>query len=122
VEQPPPSVYHQLGGHEPVAAVVDVFYRRVLADEALARSFACFDMEWMRRHLAAFLNFALGGTGEYHGRSMREAHAGLGITVQDYERAMAHLRASLAECCILAPLVDTMMARIAALQSAIVAK
>jgi hypothetical protein len=38
-----PSLYQQLGGYEPVAAAVDCFYRRILADEDLASFFASLD-------------------------------------------------------------------------------
>lgn len=116
----PPSVYHQLGGHEPIAAVVDVFYRRALADDVLAPAFAPFDTECLRRHLAAFLDAALGGPVTYHGRIVRDAHAGLGIPAQHYERAMMHLRAALSECSVSGPLIGTIMAQIAALQDEIV--
>ena len=76
-----PSLYEQLGGADNIAAVVDDFYRRVLADDALAAMFAGVDLDRLRRHQSRFISYALGGPNQYTGRNMRAAHAGLGITL-----------------------------------------
>jgi hemoglobin len=112
----PQSLYQQLGGYEPIAAAVDCFYRRVLADEELSPFFAHLEMERLRRHQAAFLASALGGPVTYRGADLRRAHAHLGITAHHFQRVAAHLTAALHTCNVPEPLIESVMARIAALQ------
>ena len=75
------SLFLQLGGAPTVRAVVDEFYRRVLADETLAGHFAGVDMAAQRAHLTAFVGVVLGGPDGYNGRSMRDAHVDLDIGI-----------------------------------------
>src|SRR5215207_4138147 len=102
----PPSLYEQLGGAESIGAVVDDFYRRVLADDALAAVFAGLDLGRLRRHQTRFLGYALGGPNQYTGRNMRAAHAGLGITPAQFAAVAAHLSAALTAGGVPAALVD----------------
>ena len=116
----PPSLYEQLGGAGSIAAVVDDFYRRVMADDALAAVFAGVDMDRLLRHQTRFLSFALGGPNQYAGRSMRAAHAGLGITLAQFAAVAAHLSAALAACGVPAALIDRVIGHVAGLQPDIV--
>jgi hemoglobin len=115
------SLYQQLGGHEPIAAVVDVFYRRAMADMELAPFFAHLDMEELRRHQASFLSWALGGPSAYRGRTLRIAHHGLGITERQFGLVAEHLAAALRACRVPEPLTEELIARVAALRSEIIA-
>jgi hemoglobin len=116
----PHSLYRQLGGYEPIAALVDLFYRRAVADAELAPFFAHLDMERLRRHQATFLAAALGGPVAYKGATLRRAHAGLGITARHFQRVAAHLAAALHACRVPEPLVEAVMAQVAALQDDVV--
>lgn len=80
-----PSLYERLGGEEGIARVVDTFYDMVLADPRVAHFFANTDMAKQRRHQTLFLTFATGGPNKYTGRSMREAHRGLGIRDEHFD-------------------------------------
>ena len=115
-----PSLYQQLGGREPIAAVVDDFYRRVLADAELAPFFAGRDLEGLRRHQAAFLAFALGGPNEYRGQTLRRAHTGLGIRDHHFRLVAGHLVAALGACGVPDPLIAAVAGRVAALQGDVV--
>lgn len=85
----------RIGGREALTAVVDEFYRRVLADPALAPAFAGLDMARQREHQVAFLATVLGDDDDYRGRTMREAHRGLGITQAQFAGVAAHLHGAL---------------------------
>src|SRR5262245_65126222 len=93
----PPSPYERLGGIDGIQPVVDEFYDRVLADVELAPYFAGHDVARIKRHQVLFLSFMLGGPVAYPGKPLAEAHRGLGITAADYDRVVAHLRATLAD-------------------------
>ena len=117
----PVSLYEQLGGKAGIAAAVDEFYSRVLADERLAPLFVGTDMAQQRRHLAAFLGVALGGPNEYRGRGIREAHRGLGITEAQFGAVAGHLVAALASLGVPEGTITTVIGAVAALQGDVVA-
>nr|WP_236071797.1 group 1 truncated hemoglobin [Streptomyces polyasparticus] len=92
-----PSIFERIGGEPAVAAVVDVFYQRVLADEQLARHFVGTDIAALKGHQRSFIAHALGAELPYAGRSMEHAHAELGITEDDFDLVVGHLAAALAD-------------------------
>ena len=114
------TLYRAIGGHEAVAAVVDLFYQRVLADDLLAGFFAHIDLEALRRHQAAFLDRALDGPGRYRGRSIGEAHRGLGITAAQFERMLGHLDDALRDCDVPEAPAAALVGRIASLRDDVV--
>lgn len=114
------TLFAQLGGRESIAAVVDEFYRRVLADDSLSPLFAGLDMARQRGHLAAFVGYALGGPNEYRGRTLRHAHAGLGITPAQFGAVAAHLQAALIAFAIPEETVGEVIGAVAGLQGDIV--
>lgn len=68
------SLYEQLGGDKAVDAAVDIFYRKVLADDRVNGFFDDTDMERQAAKQKAFLTMAFGGPHNYSGRDMREGH------------------------------------------------
>lgn len=92
-----PSLYEQIGGESAVAAVVDLFYGKVLADPGLQPYFAGVELDRLKQHQRRFIGQALGATRPYSGRSMRKAHENLAITEAAFARVVEHLAASLAE-------------------------
>lgn len=58
-------------------AAVDIFYRKVLADDRVSRFFDDVDMDRQIAKQKAFLTMAFGGPVGYTGRDMRTAHAPL---------------------------------------------
>ncbi|MEO3813152.1 group 1 truncated hemoglobin [Sphaerisporangium sp. B11E5] len=90
------SIFDQVGGPPAVSAVVDEFYSRVLADPTLAGYFTGIDVIKLKAHQRSFVAAALGGPQEYRGRGMDEAHAGLGITPDDFDTVVTHLAGALA--------------------------
>jgi hemoglobin len=89
------SLYERIGGEAAVDAAVDVFYRRVLADERIAHHFEDVDMDVQREKQKAFLTFAFGGPNRYSGRDLRAAHARLSLSDGDFEAVMQNLSQTL---------------------------
>ncbi|KPJ91670.1 MAG: globin [Gammaproteobacteria bacterium SG8_11] len=94
------SLYDQLGGEAAVNAAVDIFYRKVLADDRINKFFESVDMERQAAKQKAFLTFAFGGPNNYTGKDMREGHAHLvakGLNDSHFDAVMEHLGATLKE-------------------------
>jgi hemoglobin len=85
------SIYDEIGGSTAVAAVVDSFYERVLADPHLTHYFEGVDVKRLKGHQRGFIAAAIGGAELYTGRSMREAHATLHIRPEHFDLVVGHL-------------------------------
>ncbi|MFI1234570.1 group 1 truncated hemoglobin [Nocardia salmonicida] len=85
------SIYEQVGGYEALQAVVDAFYTRVLADEALGPFFAGTNMTRMKGRQVEFFSAALGGPDPYIGAAMKQVHRGRGITKVHFDLVAGHL-------------------------------
>ncbi len=68
------SLYERLGGDAAMDAAVDVFYRKVLADERINEFFDGVDMEAQAAKQKGFLTMVFGGPHSYTGKDMREGH------------------------------------------------
>ena len=94
------SLYERIGGDAAVNAAVDVFYRKVLADDRINQFFEGVDMEKQAAKQKAFLTFAFGGPANYSGKDMREGHAHLvkrGLNDSHFDAVMENLGATLKE-------------------------
>ncbi len=91
------SLYDRIGGEAAVNAAVDLFYRKVLADDRISHYFDAVDMEGQRAKQKAFLTFAFGGPVQYSGKDMRTAHAKMKLTDADFSAVMENLGGTLKE-------------------------
>ena len=94
------SLYDRLGGEAAVNAAVDIFYRKVLADDRINHWFENIDMEKQAAKQKAFLTMAFGGPHNYSGKDMRDGHAHLvakGLGDKDFDAVMDNLGATLKE-------------------------
>jgi hemoglobin len=73
------SLFERIGGEPGVTALVDAFYRRVLADSELSPFFQGVGMDKLRNMQNQLFSVALGGPVLYTGRPISYAHDGLGI-------------------------------------------
>lgn len=105
-----PSLYERIGGAAAVEAVVSGFYDRVLADETLARYFKSKRMPDLKKKQVEFFTQILGGGQVYSGLSMKEAHARLSITPEQFGRVAGHLKATLEAAGVEKSMVDEVMA------------
>lgn len=94
------SLYEQLGGSSAIEAVVESFYRKMLADDRVARFFDGVDMDRQMAKQAAFITMVTGGPNHYTGRDMRTSHASMlsrGLGDLHVDVVIQHLAATLAE-------------------------
>ena len=92
------SLYARLGGYDAIAAVVDDFVGRLVADKGLNKFFVGHSedsLKKIRMHVINQLCEATRGPCNYTGRDMKTSHHGLGITGDDWDAAAAHLVESL---------------------------
>jgi hemoglobin len=114
------SDYDAVGGGAAVSAVVNDFYRRVLADPQLAPYFEGVDMVRLKRHQALLVTQVLGGPDNYTGRPLGEAHAGLGIDHDDFNSVVGHLAAAMKDAGVPDDIIGRAGAAVAATESVIV--
>ncbi len=94
------TLFEKLGGEAAVDAAVDIFYRKVLADDRINRFFEGVDMEKQAAKQKAFLTMAFGGPHNYSGKDMREGHAHLvkdGLNDSHFDAVVENLGATLKE-------------------------
>ena len=95
---PSPSLYDRLGGYDVVAAIVDDFLPRLLADPTLGvywRGKCTDSLKKDRQLIVDFLCSAFGGPVTYLGRSMKVSHEGLAITDEEWRVFIEYVAASL---------------------------
>ena len=114
------SIYEEIGGREAVGAAVEDFYRRVLADAALAPYFENKDMVRLKAQQSAFIAAAVGGPERYKGLNMEAAHDGLGITDEAFDKVVKHLASTLTDLGVAAPTVEAIGGKLLRLRTAIV--
>lgn len=91
------SLYERLGGKAAITAVVDTFVSKVGADKRINGYFASTDLTKLKMHLGNQICEASGGPCQYTGRTMKQTHAGMGVTdaafgalVEDLVAALDH--------------------------------
>jgi hemoglobin len=88
------SLYKRLGGYDALAAVADDFIPRMIKDPQLGKYFAGLSTDSLHRIRQLIVEQLCGATGgpcDYLGRSMKAAHAGMGITDGEWDIAVDHL-------------------------------
>jgi len=112
------SLYEELGGAAAVDAAVDIFYRKMLADERVSGFFDNVDMDRQIAKQKAFLTMAFGGPNAYTGKDMRAAHASLvkrGLNSSHVDVVVEHLGATLKELGV----ADDKIAQVAAIANSV---
>lgn len=85
------TLYERLGGEQAIGAVVDEFYDRVLADDAVDHHFEDHDMGVLRVQLKRYVASLTGGPVDWVGTDMATAHGDLGISGRDFDVVAGHL-------------------------------
>ncbi len=94
------TLYDKIGGDAAVNVAVDIFYRKVLADDRISRFFDGVDMDRQAAKQKAFLTMAFGGPNKYTGEDMRRGHAHLvakGLNDSHFDAVMENIAATLTE-------------------------
>ena len=120
------SLYVRLGGYDAIAAVVDDLQVRLESDPLLGRYWSArrsLETDRRVRQLTIdYLAAASGGPTFYLGRDMKVAHAGMGLTTDDYAAFTCHVVATLDKFKVSEPERGEVLAFIASLEPAIVEK
>jgi hemoglobin len=119
------TLYKRLGGFDAIAAVVDDFVPRLVADPQLGRFFLGHSNDSkgrLRQLVVELVCQATGGPCLYAGRPMKTAHAGLGITEADWQSAMTHFGATLDKFKLARKEKDELVAILTGLKNDIVEK
>ncbi|MGE9270015.1 MAG: group I truncated hemoglobin [Verrucomicrobiales bacterium] len=85
------NLFDRVGGAEGVEHLVHAFYERVLEDPELGPFFQEVPLSHLQTMQKEFFSEALGGPLYYSGRSLRQVHAGRGITKAHLRRFTQHL-------------------------------
>ncbi|HKT35848.1 MAG TPA: group 1 truncated hemoglobin [Nitrospira sp.] len=98
------SLYDRLGGKDSITAVVETFVGNVGGDKRINGYFASTDLTKLKMNLVNQICEASGGPCKYSGRSMKQTHAGMGVTnaafdalVEDLVAALDHYKVGKAE-------------------------
>jgi hemoglobin len=114
------TLYEESGGDEMLSQAIDGLYERMLADPTIAPWFENINLNNLKEHQRAFLAVGLGGPEAYAGRSMKNAHAGMGISDEAYTTTLGHLTDALKELNVDAEAVRQIIKRIEMMRAAIV--
>mmetsp|Transcript_3124 Transcript_3124/g.2692 ORF Transcript_3124/g.2692 Transcript_3124/m.2692 type:complete len:122 (+) Transcript_3124:92-457(+) len=104
------SIYERAGGEEAVEAVVETFYKAVLADELLKPFFATTDMNKQKKQQKHFMMMAFGGPNKYSGNTLRKAHAKMAINDKHFDAVAGHLKAALEEHKVAEDIINDILA------------
>ena len=94
VKAPTVTLYDRLGQKPAIEVVTDKFLANVVADGRINASFAHLDADGvahLRTMLVDQICAATGGPCEYKGKSMKEAHTGMGITEDQFNALVEDL-------------------------------
>jgi hemoglobin len=118
-----PSLYKRLGGYDALAAVTDDFIGRLASDPKLGAFFkghSTGSLKRIRQLVVEQLCEATGGPCFYTGRSMKDSHAGLNITEEDWNIGVKHLVATLDKFKVPQKEKDEVLAAVSSLKADIV--
>jgi hemoglobin len=94
------TLYETIGGRLKINAAVELFYKKVLADESLRPFFEGVGMDHVRARQSMFVSMLLGGRVVYTGKDIHTAHEQprkMGMNASHFETFLKHFRASLEE-------------------------
>ncbi len=102
-EEKEQSLYNRLGGLAPISVVVSDFINALVADDVINSNPAVdaarkrVPAPYLKYHVTAMVCQATGGPCQYHGRGMKESHAHLNITEQEWDRSVTIFKEVLAK-------------------------
>lgn len=115
------TLFDKYGGVPAVTVIVRDFYKRVMRRPNLRRYFTDVTLESLIHHQIAFVSMAMGKTPhDYSGRSMKDAHRGVGITAASFDLAAELLADALLGGGVEQSDVDSVLATVKTLRADIV--
>ena len=95
----PQTLYDRLGGKEGVGAIIDSFAKNLLADPRVNRLFkkSKDGLSHFKQMVAEQICQLAGGPCQYSGKSMKDAHKGMGISDGQFDAVVEDLKLALDE-------------------------
>ncbi len=122
---PAPTLYDKLGGKDGVAGVIDSFIANITTDKVVSKYFAKTKgpkLDHFKQMLADQICHEAGGPCQYTGKSMKDAHKGMGITDAQFNAVVQDLNLALQEKQVGKEDADALLAKLGAAQDDIVEK
>ena len=117
------SLYDRLGGVDAIKAVVKDFVEEQVAKDARINArFGNTDIPHLEQLLTDQICNATGGPCKYTGKTMKEAHAGMGVSEAAFGALVEDLKASLAKFNVPQPEQDELIGALAKMHDDIVEK
>ncbi len=111
------TLYEKIGGRAAVNAAVELFYKKLLADNRVNHFFDGVDMKRQMAKQKAFMTYAFGGAPNYSGLSMRKAHERIvkekGLNESHFNAVAENLVATLKELNVPQNLIDEVISIVA---------
>src|SRR5688572_1929101 len=114
------SLFDRLGGQPAITAVVDSFVAIVAKDARINKKFARSDIPRVKKMLVDQICAQTGGPCTYTGRSMKEAHANMGVTDGEFGALVEDLVATLKSFNVPQPEQDELLGALGAMKTDIV--
>jgi hemoglobin len=111
------TLYEKYGGQTTIDTLVDKFYEGVLANDTIKHFFDEVDMVKQKKHQAIFVAAALGGPNPYNGKSMRAAHAKMGLTDDHFDAVVDELTEAMDSLGVSEDDIETVIATIEGLRA-----
>lgn len=89
------TLYQRLGGYDNIAAVANELLSRLMKDSLLGRFWENRGDDGIQREKQLLIDFLCDSTGgplKYVGRDMLTTHKGMGISQQDWDNFILHLK------------------------------
>jgi len=103
------SLFEKLGGKEALDAAVEIFYKKVMADDSVNHFFEKTNMPRQMAKMRVFLTYAFGGSPNYSGESMRKVHQNIPLTEDHFNAVAGHLKTTLQDLNVPDDLQDEVM-------------
>jgi hemoglobin len=123
------TLWQRLGGEERVQKVIDQFVVLVITDPKIDftrggkyKIVTKEDEDALKSKLVAYISQVSDGTIPYTGKSMADAHKGMGITAEQFDTLAASLRVALKNNQVAEADIDELMKRVEATRAEIVGK
>jgi hemoglobin len=114
------SIYAEIGGQDTVETVVSDFYDRVFEDPLLEPYFEGIDRNTLYAHQVQFISSVAGGPVSYDGVDMQQAHKGMGITGEAFDRVATYLGDALRENNVAEDNIDEILEAVGGLETDVV--
>jgi hemoglobin len=89
------TLFDQLGGNDEIKKIAQMTMQKMLNDRGISEFFMYSDIDLHEKRLGAYLIYCSGGSAEWIGASIKEAHEGKGIQMVHFNRAEFYLEESM---------------------------